>query len=111
MESISDSLPDKTVNMCKYLIELALFEGTARKYAPYTLVMGALSVAESAFKIKANIKLEPSIKVPRDDMLSCFKDLCVLLQSPNKYDLSALKRKFGKSRYQQVSKLKLSLSE
>lgn len=43
--------------------------------------------------------------------MDCFKDMCIFLQGNNKFDLAAIKRKYGKSKYHQVSKIKLLMNE
>lgn len=43
--------------------------------------------------------------------MDCFKDMCTFLQGNNKFDLAAIKRKYGKSKYHQVSKIKLLMNE
>ena len=45
LQAISDNIPEKGENLCKYLLELSLFDGLSKKYTPYTLVMSALSMA------------------------------------------------------------------
>ena len=110
LEACSENLPDKAVSLSKYLLELALLNGTTRMYSPYTIVMSALALCESVLKMKFNLTLESSKRVPAEDLKACHKELCVLLASKScKYDLQAVRKKYGKSRYMQVSKLKLGL--
>lgn len=94
LEAVASNVSDKMLALCKYLLELSLFEGVARKYAPYTLVTAALSISESVLKIKAELKLQANEKAPREEISACFKDICCLLQGGNKYDLTAIRRKY-----------------
>lgn len=60
LEACSENLPDKAVSLSKYLLELALLNGTTRMYSPYTIVMSALALCESVLKMKFNLTLESS---------------------------------------------------
>lgn len=51
-----------------------------------------------------------NVKVGKTELAECFKDMCILLQGNNKFDLTALRRKYAKSRHHQVSKLKITLN-
>ena len=105
------AMSDKAISMCKYAIETALFEGLGKKYTPLTLAMAAVSLAENLLKCKMEMRLQPSAKVGRTELAECFKDMCVLMQGSNKFDLGAIRRKYAKSRNHQVSKIKISLNE
>ena len=111
LEAVFEKHTEKGLSLCKYLLELSLFDGLAKKYDPYTLVVGAIEVSDHVLKTKTEIKLEPSKKISREDKNACFKDLCILMQGGTKHDLVAIKKKYGKSRYQNVSKLRLNLHE
>lgn len=42
-----------------------MFSGISRSYAPATLVMSAVSLAESVFKAKFDVKLQNTAKIPK----------------------------------------------
>ena len=105
-----ETLSEKPLSFCKYVLETALFEGISKKYSPSVLVAAALSLCENVLKCKIEPKLQPSQKSNRQDIAECFKDLCIVLQGTNKFDLSALKRKYTRSRFHNVAKIKLTIN-
>ena len=109
LEALAESLEPKTTSFCKYALEQALFHGLTRTYTPSVLVMAALSLCESVFKVKLDAKLPSSTKAPKDQVTACFKELCVLMEQTKNQDLKAIKRKYMKAKYHGVSKLALSL--
>ena len=114
MESMienNEGMTDKALCLCKYAIELAIFEGLAKKYSPQTMVMAALALVDNVLKIRVEPKLQPSVKISKTEMMECFKEMCFLMQGNNKYDLTALRRKYAKSRNHQVSKIRLTIAE
>ena len=102
---------EKAVSLCKYAIQTSLFEGLGKKYTPFTMVMGAISLSENILKVKLEMKLQPTMRVSKSEITECFKDMCIMLQGNNKFELTALKRKYGKSRNHQVAKLKINLND
>ena len=62
LEAIRGEMSEKSVSFCKYLLELALFEGVAKFYDPLTLVTAAISLSDSVFKSKTELKLQPTKK-------------------------------------------------
>lgn len=104
-------MQEKAICLCRYALETALFEGLGKKYEPLTMVSAAMNMAENVLKHKLELRTQPTMKVNRSEMLECFKDMCVMMQANNKFDLNALRRKYGKSKNHQVAKLKLTLSE
>lgn len=102
---------DKAMSLCKYAIECALFEGLGKKYSPLTMVMAALSLSENVLKLKLETKLQPTMKVSKTEIAECFKDICMMLQGNNRFELTAVRRKYGKSRNHQVAKLKINLND
>lgn len=82
----------------------------AKKYNPQTMVMAALTLVENVLKIKVEPKLQPMAKTSKTDTTECFKEMCLFMQNNNKYDLTALRRKYAKSRNHQVSKIKLTIA-
>ena len=105
------NIHEKAICLCKYAIESALFEGLGKKYDPLTMVTAAMNLAENALKHKFEIKIHPTMKVNKAEMMDCFKDMCVMLQGNNKFDLNALRRKYGKSKNHQIAKMKLILTD
>lgn len=71
------------------------------------MVMGAMSLADSVFKTKSELKLQSSEEAPRDEIKECFKEMVILLGKDNKYGLTAVKRKYSRNRYHAVAKSKL----
>ena len=65
LESISEGMDEKSISFCKYLLEYSMFSGISRSYAPATLVMSAVSLAESVFKAKFDVKLQNTAKIPK----------------------------------------------
>lgn len=106
----SDTL-NKATALCKYAIETALFEGLGKKYAPLTMALAAMALAETALKCKLETKLLSSTKVSKAELAECFKDMCLFMQNSNKFDLTAIRRKYGKNRNYQVSKIKFTMTE
>ena len=47
----------KNMNMCKYIIELSLFEGLGRDYCMKTLVVSSIMLADSVLKTKSDSKM------------------------------------------------------
>ena len=43
-------------------------------------------------------------------MKGCFKEMAALLESGNKYELKAVRRKFARNKYHCVAKVTLSLN-
>lgn len=99
----------KALSLCKYAIETALFEGLAKKHAPLTLVAAAMALSENALKFKWESRLAPSERVGKQELAECMKELCVAMQAGNKFELSALKRKYAKSKHHQVAKMRIGL--
>lgn len=73
--------------------------------------MAGLAFSENVLKCKIDLKLQSTMKVSKLEIAECLKDICIHLQNSNKYDLTALKRKYGKSKNHQVSKIRLSVNE
>lgn len=114
LEAIAEEcevLSEKNLSFCKYVIETALFEGITKRYSPSVIVSSTISLCEKVLKCKIEPKLQMTQKPNHYDVIDCFKELCLALQSSNKYDLSAVKRKYGRSKFHNVSKIRLTLSE
>jgi hypothetical protein len=102
----------KAMSLCKYAIETALIESLSTKHTTSAIVMSALHLCDNILKCKIEPKLQPSVsKLNSKQVMDCFKDMFEVLHNGNKFDLSALKRKYGRSRYCHVSKLKFIINE
>lgn len=111
MTENNENMTEKAMSLCKFVIENSIFEGVTRKHSPTALVMAALHLCDNVLKCKIEPKLQPSnCKLTLKEVMECFKDMCIALQNGNKFDLSALKRKYAKSKYHQVSKLKITIN-
>lgn len=111
MAENNETVNEKAMSLCKYAIETALFEGLARKHTPMTMVLAAMALCDNVLKCKIEPKMTPTTTKPnKSEVVECFKDMCIFMQNSNKYDLAAIKRKYGKSKYHQVSKIKLSMN-
>jgi hypothetical protein len=87
----------RTQAMCKYIIELSLFEGLAKEYCMKTIVLSALMLADSVLKVKSDSKILDNDRIEKETLMRCFKDMCLALQNisrPN-LKLKALKKKFA----------------
>ena len=73
--------------------------------------MAAMALSENMLKYKWDLRLQPACRVGKPEIADCFKDMCVVLQANNKFELTALRRKFAKSKHYQVAKLKIGLGE
>ena len=102
-------MDEKSLSFCKYLLEYAMFAGLSRSYLPATLVMSAVSLAESVFKTKFDVKLQNTAKIPKESTISCFKEMCGLMENAKGAELKAIRRKYMKGKYHGVSKLTFSL--
>ena len=102
-------MDEKSISFCKYLLEYSIFSGTARNYLPATMVMSAISLAESVFKTKFDVKLQNTAKIPKEATISCFKEMCGLMENAKSSDLKAIRRKYMKGKHHGVSKLTFSL--
>jgi hypothetical protein len=59
--------------MCKYIIELALFEGIAKDFCMKTLVLSGLMLTDSVLKVKTDTQLLNNDHVEKETLMKCFK--------------------------------------
>ena len=79
-----------------------------RDVAPSLLVLTSIKLSDYICKTKTDDKiLKDCFKYEKDEMSSCFKNLCNVLQNKNKYGLLALKKKYSTEKYHGVSKVKI----
>lgn len=68
LEAVSDKWPkdlngkiskeaQRSLAMAKFIIELALFEGLAKEFCMKTIVAAAITLSDSALKVKTDIKV------------------------------------------------------
>lgn len=102
-------MDEKSINFCKYLLEYSMFSGLSRNYNPSVLVMSAISLCESVYKTKYDVKLQNPTKIPKESIVSCFKEMCTLMENTKSQELKAIKRKYMKGKYHGVSKVSISI--
>jgi hypothetical protein len=59
--------------MCKYIIELSLFEGIAKDFCMKTLVLSGLMLTDSVLKVKTDSQLIGKDQVEKESLMKCFK--------------------------------------
>jgi len=60
--------------MCKYLLELSQISNMAKKYDTSSLVFAAITLSDSIFKTKSEIKgIDERNKPEKDILLNCFR--------------------------------------
>ncbi len=97
----------KTMSMCKYLIELSLFDNIAKEYCMKTIVVSSMMLSDSVLKVKTECKgLE---EVSKEQMTRCFRDMCLCLQNVSKsgLKLKAIKKKYCSEKYHNVGKFRI----
>jgi hypothetical protein len=67
--------------MCKYLLEIAIFEEMGKKYCMKTLVLTALMLADSILKTKSDSRALDNERVEKETLMTCFKDMCAAMQN------------------------------
>lgn len=64
----------KNLHMCKFLLELSVIAGLYKNFNTATLVLASITLTDSIFKIKSEIKLLDEIQKPdKDTLLKCFR--------------------------------------
>lgn len=87
----------KSLSMCKYIIELSLFEGLGKDYCMKTLVLASLMLADAVLKVKTDKKVLQEEQAEKETLMKCFKEMCIALQNASRpsLKLKALKKKFS----------------
>jgi len=99
---------ERTLNLARYLIELALVEYKLLKYSPSNIACSALYLACKVLKKEAwNDTIARVSQYTESQVRPCAKDLCVLLQHAHKTSLQAVRKKFASSKYMEISKIQL----
>lgn len=52
-----ESMDEKSLHFCKYILEACIFSNVNKNYEPSTIVMAVISLCESVFKKKLEVKL------------------------------------------------------
>lgn len=100
---------NRTLCLCKYLIELALFEGLAKTYCMKTLVLSSLMLADSILKTKSDSRALDNDKVEKETLMACFKDMCLAMQNATRSNAKhrAIRKKYSHERYMEVAKFRI----
>jgi len=91
----------------QYLLELALVEYWMVKYPPVLQAAAAVYLGTKLFK-KDYSGLPSDIPVDSQEMKSCAKQMLILMQYASKHPLSAVREKFAKPQYDEVSMIRIS---
>ena len=99
----------RSLCMCKYLLELSLFEGLGRNYCMKTLVLTALMLSDSVLKCKSDSRVLDSERLEREALVSCFKDMCTAMQNATRPQAKhrAIRKKYSQERYMEVAKFRI----
>lgn len=100
----------KNLHMCKFLLELGSIANLYKTYNTQTLVLAAITLTDSIFKRKSEIKiLDEDQKPDRETLLACFREMCTLLQDcQNQKRFNAVVKKYQKDKYSKVAKIKIT---
>jgi hypothetical protein len=103
-------MDDLSLNISRYLIELALLDYRMIKYRPSIIAASAVFITQRLLRKEPawNSILLHYSKYEEKDLRSCSKDLLILFQGGYIQGLNSLKEKFGRSEYSEVSKIRLS---
>lgn len=95
--------------MCKYLLELALFDGLGRNYCMKTLVLTALMLSDSILKTKSDSRSLDGERVEKETLMACFKDMCTAMQNATRPHAKhrAIRKKYSQERYMEVAKFRI----
>lgn len=100
----------RSLDMCKFLLELSSIANLYKTFTTSTLVLAAITLTDSIFKIKSKIEiLDEDQKPDKDTLLKCFREMCTLLQECHgQRRFNAVVKKFQKEKYSKVAKIKIS---
>jgi hypothetical protein len=103
-------LDEISLCLAKYMIELPLLEYAMLKYAPSLIAASAVFLAMKIFRKEPawNPRLLFHTKYNESQLRPCAKDLLVLFQSAPKHTLSAIRDKYGRKEFNEVSKIRIS---
>lgn len=103
-----DSTGEKGIMLSKYIMELSLIDYKMLKYSPSLIAASSLYLSNKILKkpISWSELLEKNTFFNENDVRICGKDLFILVQNANKSSLTAVKRKYGDSKFSFVSKIR-----
>lgn len=101
-------LDERSYNLTRYLIELALVEYAMQKHAHSILACAAIYLVNKLHKRdSSNEAMIKYSKYQETQIRGCAKELCFLLQNAPKASLQAVRRKFSSSKFLEVAKIQL----
>jgi len=97
---------ERSFNLARYLLELALIEFKMIKYVPSNLACSAIYLVNKLEKREAwpDFMINHT-KYNEMQLRAAAKDFCLLLQNSGKGNLQAVKRKFSSNKFLEVSKI------
>jgi len=98
---------EESLNMARYLLELALIEYKMIKYLPSNLACSAILLVNKLFKRDGwpDFMIYHT-KYDETQLRAAGRDFCLLLHNAGKGNLQAVKRKFASPQFLKVSKIK-----
>jgi len=97
---------ERSFNLARYLLELALIEFKMIKYIPSNLACSAIYLVNKLEKRDGWPDfMAKNTKYNETQLRAAARDLCLLLQNSGKNSLQAVKRKFSSSKFLEVSKI------
>lgn len=93
----------RLVNMSKYVIELALFDGLGKEYCMKTLTESAVMLSQSVLKVREGERSKG------DQVMRCFKEMCITLTNVSRptLKLKAIKKKYSQEKYMGVARVRI----
>jgi len=97
---------ERSFNLARYLLELALIEFKTLKYIPSNLACSAIYLVNKLEKREGWPDfMAKNTKYNETQLRGAARDLCLLLQNAGKSALQAVKRKFSSAKFLEVSKI------
>ncbi len=97
---------ERSFNLARYLLELALIEFKMIKYVPSNLACSAIYLVNKLEKRDAwPDHMVNHTKYNEIQLRAAAKDFCLLLQNAGKGTLQAVKRKFSSTKFLEVAKI------
>lgn len=106
---LGGSFTEKAKMLARYVLELSLMEFSTGKHSPCTLASASIYLSSKLFKEgdpwpKSSASMT---NLQEADVRPAAKELCLLLQSAEKSQFQAVKRKYSSSKYLSISKVQL----
>ncbi|KRX10752.1 Cyclin-like protein [Pseudocohnilembus persalinus] len=105
---------EKTLMLCRYIIELALIDFKFVKYSQSMIAASSLYVANIILSNKGpkwSDILQYTTQFTERDVRPCAKELCLLFQNAPNMKHQAVRRKFAHEKFLQVSKIEIERIE